>query len=63
MTIELTLGWWLAPLLATLVAWIWAVSNFEGSRGGYMSGLGDLFYAAGAMIATLAAWLVWAVLT
>lgn len=68
MTFTIGLGWWIAPALVTVLALGWALfmSRDEGSHGDYAS-IGNAFVAlviyGAALIVSLIAWLVWAVLT
>lgn len=61
-------GWWMLPAAVTVMA-LWfsifvvirvrrAVNNFEG-----VNGFVPIFYWLCALVATLAAWLIWALLT
>lgn len=67
MSMTITLGWWLVPALMTIAAVVWAVRQSPpGPSHGYAA-LGDaaicFFFLSVALIVSLAAWLVWAVLT
>lgn len=65
MDISITLGWWALPLAITLVSLSWAVfTPAKPMRGDYS--FPDPMPAirfAGALILSLAAWLIWALLT
>lgn len=59
----ITLGWWLAPAIITLAAFIWA--RWEAPNLGTELGIpdiADVFLYAVATGVSLAAWLAWAVL-
>lgn len=62
MSFTITLGWWLLPLAITAIAFAWATAVCP--KGG---SLGDAIAAAfvfgPALIGSLVAWLIWAVLT
>jgi hypothetical protein len=62
-TFTVTFGWWLVPFVATLVAYgsVFLNSKF-GRRDSYIDGLVDLILYGIATIASLAAWLVWALM-
>ncbi|MBX9911220.1 MAG: hypothetical protein K2Z25_21260 [Beijerinckiaceae bacterium] len=64
----LTIGTWGFPAAVTLMAFGWlAVSSaLQPPPAGYASigdGIVGMFYAAAALIVSLSAWLLWAVLT
>lgn len=63
----LKIGWWTLPLAATLIAFAWAWWNGDYQPAtGYGSigkGFANLFLVAVALIVSLTAWLIWAVLT
>jgi len=68
MAISITLGWWLLPLVVTVVSFAWALPFREdekptGSMFDGLAGIGMLFRAAGAAIGSLFAWLIWALVT
>jgi len=65
MGITIHLGWWLAPLAVTAAAfiWHWWVHKDEVTGTGYGAigdALGQLLTFSAATIASLIAWLVWA---
>ena len=66
MTFDLTIrfGWWLIPAAITVIAFVWA--SIETPRSG-CNGIGDAVVAAflfgTAIIASLVAWLIWALAT
>lgn len=61
MSFTIELGWWLAPFAVTIAFFIWAgVNTRPTANPSYADGIiGLLFYGA-ASIASLVAWLVWA---
>ncbi|MCX5513408.1 hypothetical protein C3941_23760 [Kaistia algarum] len=61
MTFTITAGWWLAPLAITIGVWLWAFAKSSNSRGAF--DIGPALFMGSALIASLAAWLVWALLT
>ena len=68
MTIEITTGWWIAPLAVTIAAFIarWYVHKDEQPSYGYAGigdGIGRAFTFFLALTITLASWLIWALLT
>lgn len=70
MSATITIGWWVVPLAVTVIAFGWAMWRSSkvtrGSSGGFlpdMSVLEDLFYFVPAIVVSLLAWLIWAVLT
>lgn len=60
-------GWWLAPLLVTIAAFIWAAriqdTSPAGDYGRIGQGIGNAVVCGVALIVSLVAWLIWAVLT
>lgn len=68
MTLSVTLGWWLAPSLVTAAsfaaAW-WKCVRAPDSGGGYfpMGAMMAVFLFPLAAIASLVAWLIWALVT
>lgn len=67
MSMTVTIGWWVLPLLATLgafaLAWWWC-STEEVSKGGWFSFPAyPLVAVPAAIIASLTAWLIWSLLT
>lgn len=65
MTFTVEFGWWLLPLAVTIAAFSLAafMNRDEGSHGDYAA-IGNAFVAliiyGAAMIASLLAWLIWA---
>lgn len=63
MTVSLTFGWWLAPLLVTVISFAWAYLRcmVEGSGGFMPAGvlLAMLLFPLAAVL-SLIAWLIWA---
>lgn len=57
------LGWWLLPMAITCAAFIASWAATEPNQRGMMAGLDGLFFGGLALIVSLIAWLVWAVLT
>lgn len=68
MEITIGFGWWLAPFAVTVFAFAFAafMGRDEGSHGDYAA-IGNAFVAlvvyGAALIASLIAWLCWAILT
>lgn len=68
MTLTIGFGWWLLPTAVTIIAVVVALymSREDGSHGDYAS-IGNAFVAlviyCVAIIVSLIAWLIWAVLT
>lgn len=67
MTFYFPVGWWLLPLAATVGAfiWQWWVHKDERRSGDYGDigmAMGQLVTLAVAVIVSLAAWLIWALL-
>lgn len=58
----ITLDWWLAPLLVTVASYVLAFSFAPPQRSewDYSNAIVTVVYLAGATIASLIAWLVWA---
>jgi len=63
MDLTIMLGWWIAPALVTLLAFIIAGNNLPVYSRGYGDGIAGVFILGVAIIVSLIAWLVWAVLT
>jgi len=68
MTITLTFGWWLLPLAVTIAAFGWhSWATKENRRtGGYEDigmAMGQLITFSAALVVSLIAWLIWALLT
>jgi len=67
MSVSIFLGWWLVPAIFTIGAFTWAW--WAGDRspssgyGNIGKGLANALVLAVALIASLMAWLVWAVAT
>jgi len=65
MTFILTIGWWTIPLATTLASLSWAIfTPAKPTRGDYS--FPDVMPAirfAGALILSLASWLIWALLS
>ncbi len=62
MTITITLGWWLAPAIITVVLFVWAfwpLEVYAFSKGPSVSVV-QTICTLGAAVVSLAAWLVWA---
>lgn len=67
MSVTLTLGWWLVPLLFTVVAFSLSafVARDDGHHGDYSAVAGALVSVVlfgAATIISLVAWLIWALL-
>lgn len=54
MTFTVTFGWWVLPLLVTIGAFGWAVYETGDPIGAFVA-------RTAAMVISLAAWLVWAI--
>lgn len=68
MTVTLTFGWWLAPFAVTCIffLWAWFVTPPAKQSYGYGQAAGGFIDAVMygiALIASLIAWLIWALLT
>lgn len=64
MTIDITFGWWLLPLVATVGAFIWAHVTANAKPGMYGGGaMFNLVIWLMALVPVLAVWLIWALLT
>lgn len=67
MTISLSLGWWLAPLAVTIIAFAWHFLLWANQPppSGY-GAIGDGIAATAsfllALVVSLVAWLIWAVI-
>jgi UDP-N-acetylmuramyl pentapeptide phosphotransferase/UDP-N-acetylglucosamine-1-phosphate transferase len=59
----INLGWWLLPLVITGIAFFAAWDMTPKNQTGMMAGLDGLVLGAFALIVSLMAWLIWAVLT
>lgn len=65
MSMTITLGWWVAPALVTVLAFAlvcWGMSDHRpsGTIGDVAMGIVALVWIAGATIVSLIAWLIWA---
>lgn len=64
MSYTITLGWWLLPAVLTIVLLLWAIWPREDEQpsGGYFDFffLPAMFRSALALIVSLIAWLIWA---
>lgn len=66
MTFTIEIGWWLAPLTITIAAFVCARIATPPSHAGYYgygNAIAGLFTYGAALIVSLIAWLIWAVLT
>ena len=66
MTFVIEIGWWLIPLAISLLAFLWAVGATPRRNAGYYgygNAIEGLFTYGAALIVSLIAWLIWAVLT
>ena len=68
MNLTIEISWWIIPALVTLIAFIWAWSASSGNGGGgtYSSagqGLMMVLCFMAAAVPSLAAWLVWALVS
>ncbi|TGT90896.1 MULTISPECIES: hypothetical protein [unclassified Mesorhizobium] len=61
-----TISWWVLPLTTTIVAFAWALWNGDyrpaTGYGSIGKGMANAFLLAVALIASLIAWLIWALL-
>lgn len=64
-TIEFLGDWWLIPAAITIIAFVFAMTKFvETSGNDYgLGGMVNLLFLSMAAVASLLAWLIWAVLT
>ena len=68
MSIELIIGWWIAPAVVTVASLAWAFPMRDDERqtgsmfGGLGYALGSAFRVGGAIIVSLVCWLTWALL-
>jgi hypothetical protein len=68
MTLTFSLGWWLAPLAFTIIAcgtayWVEPARTPPRGYGDIVQGFVSAFLWGAALILSLIAWLIWAVLT
>jgi hypothetical protein len=67
MTFTVSFGWWLAPALVTALAFAWSYTKQDRSPaydyGRIGQGIGNAVLHGMALIVSLIAWLIWAVLT
>ncbi|WP_343518113.1 hypothetical protein [Sphingomonas sp.] len=66
MTFTLSADWWLAPAIVAVAAFAWAAwaDRDNRPRGDYsFSGIASAFVYGIALIVSLIAWLIWAVLS
>ena len=62
MTLTIQAGWWLLPAALTLAAFGFAFATSRPSSSpGYGDGIVGVFVYGAALIASLIAWLIWAV--
>lgn len=65
--ITISLGWWIAPAAITLLAFGWACAKEDRSPaydyGRIGQGIGNAVLYGVALIVSLTAWLIWALLT
>lgn len=62
MTMTISFGWWLLPAAVTVASYLWAWLTTRGSRPSFGDAVVALIYYGAATIASLIAWLIWAVL-
>ena len=55
----ITIGWWLIPLILTLLI-LFLIPEAK-DRGGYGAGMESLFYGTLALVGILFVWLAWAI--
>lgn len=63
MTMTVSFGWWLLPAAVTIASYLWAWLSNRGSRPSFGDDVIALILYGAATIASLVAWLIWAVLT
>lgn len=63
MSVTISIGWWLLPLAATIMAFGWVHWIDRRSGPSYGADIGGFILVSLATIISLIAWLVWAVLT
>ena len=63
MTVVVSFGWWLLPAAVTIASYLLAWLANRGSRPSLGDAFVALIYYGAATIASLIAWLIWAVLT
>ncbi|RWI96407.1 MAG: hypothetical protein EOR22_06510 [Mesorhizobium sp.] len=63
MNITVTLQWWLLPLVTTIVLFTWTLATPPEPSSGYGFDLMPLIRFGISAIISLAAWLIWALLT
>ena len=61
MSVTITFGWWLVPASLTLVLLTWAF--WPDKHPSYGMDIGGVFKVLAAVIVSLAAWLVWSLLS
>lgn len=61
MTMTITIGWWILPLLVTVASFSWAAWVGSNSSGDY--DFSGAYAGIASLIPTLAAWLIWSLLT
>ncbi len=62
MSITLTAGWWLLPLAVTMAAFTWStITARPSSNPSYADGIVGALVHGLALIASLVAWLFWAI--
>ena len=59
----ITIGWWALPFVLTCAAFLDAYMAEDKNQRGMMAGLDGIIFGALALIVSLIAWLIWAVLT
>lgn len=66
MNIAITLGWWLVPVLVTVAAFTWSIWRQDRrpayDYGRIGQGIGNAILHGIAMVVSLTAWLIWALL-
>jgi len=60
---DIHLGWWVLPLAISCAAFFASWAATELNQRGMMAGLDGLLFGRLALIVSLIAWLIWAVLT
>ena len=65
MTFTIAFGWWIAPAIVTAAAFAWAIHMQQPNRGGdyNFTPLFNALWFVVAAVPSLAAWLIWSLLT
>ena len=66
MTFTISPGWWVVPLIVTVIMFGWAAyesSGYKPNGGMFDFNIAPLVYSAVALPVSLFAWLIWALVT